>query len=112
MTALALALLLTATPVPVVDAGPDAPRMVIDVRDGVINATNGEEFAVTGGVYLTDPALLDTARALAGLRAQLAVLNAHPPETPAPPLAVIIACVVVMAAGFAGGLAVSHAFPR
>lgn len=110
MSALALALLVAAAPA---QAAPgDAPvRRVVEVSSALLMTTGGLEEQVLGGAWLSDPTLIDVAKELVGLRAEVVALRAAPAASAGPPLAIVVVASLSVMAGFGLGLLAARAVP-
>lgn len=87
----------------------DAPRVVLEVRDGVFYDREGQAHAVAGGAWLDGSTLLASGKELASLRAENVALREAPATAPS---SVLVAVAVVFVAGLAGGFALGWAVRR
>jgi hypothetical protein len=91
-------------------AAQDAPvREVVEVRTAELVGVNGDERQVAGGAWLSDPTMIDVAKELAGLRAEVKVYRTAPAT---PPVTLVVTATAALLAGLATGVLVGRAIAR
>lgn len=83
-------------------AAQDRPaREVVEVSSAVLLLPSGQERQVIAGAWLSDPTMIDVAKELVALRAEVGVLREAPPT---PPFALIYTASVALLVGLGVGV--------